>query len=175
MTRFSYRQAKTIFVVCEGASEQGYMRALNKRLHRVRITTFDANGGSAAAVIENGLADFAKRKALGQVFDAAFALLDREPPPKNPAQLARAVDRAQKQKFNLIWQSGTHEEFLRVHFEEESDALPLEHFWRGYRKGLDAREYERILGDAHYARAGRRLPELAAFFAECGVSYAAGA
>lgn len=175
MTRFLRRQTKTIFVVCEGASEQGYMRALNKRLRQVRITTFDANGGSAAAVIENGLADFAKRKALGEVFDAAFALLDRELSPQDPTKLARAIDRAKARKFGLIWQPGTHEEFLRLHFEEGPDARPLEQFWKGYQKGLDARQYGRILGDAHYARASRKLSELAAFFAECGVSYAAGA
>jgi|GEM_PF-5076686 len=183
MTKFERVPKKTIFVVCEGKSELGYMRALNVFLSNrsppcpAAITAFSASGGSAAAIIEQGLKEIERRrKKKDERFDATYALLDREPHPANVEKLEAATRIAKKRGLKLIWQPGTHEEFLRLHFSAAARPKKIEDAWPGYRKGHDAAFYAKNLTAETYAFARESHADFDEFLTNCAFPpHAAGA
>ncbi len=179
MTASGRKPRKTIFVVCEGASERGYMRGLNRLLPLVApscpvaITTYDARGGSAIAVIESGLREIARLRRNGERFDATFALLDE---PAAVGELEIAKHKAAKVALRPIWQPRSHEVFLLSHFPPAARPRTIAHAWPGYAKGQDAIFYERKLTLELYDSARRANVGFDEFLAFCGLPpHAAGA
>jgi hypothetical protein len=179
MTAFGRALRKTIFVVCEGASERGYMRGLNRFLPRaapnclVAITDCDARGGSAVAVVERGAREIARRRRNGDKFDATFVFLDV---PAAVEELEAAKRRAARAALRPIWQPGNHEAFLLSHFPTAARPKSVEAAWPGYAKGQDAIFYERKLTLELLAAARKENAGFDEFLNVCGLlPHAAGA
>ena len=176
------RQVKRpIFVACEGKSETGYVRWLN-RLAGVKgipvaITAKDMKGGAPSAIAE-GAVRFLRRGDGGpRTYLGKYLFLDRDPSVNSRQELARAVQIAEKHLFGVVWQRICHEGFLLKHFSETEYRNPtnakacetaLFGVWPDYRKGLDAIGYESRLTLDHLARARGNLPDLDFFLNEIG-------
>jgi hypothetical protein len=182
MTRFERTIKKSIFVVCEGPSELGYMRALNRFLFSMSppcpaaLLAKSVGGGSAASILEQGLKEIARRRRSGDRFGAIFALLDAQPDAAVSEQLAAARQKSEKAGLVLIWQPGSHEDFLLSHFPPRTKPKTIEEAWPGYRKGQDALFYEKKLTLEFYDTARKANTGFDALLSACDLPlYAAGA
>lgn len=155
-------QRTTVFLGCEGGSELGYGRWLNRQARKenvlLHIGCHDLHGGPPLTLVRK-----AKRK-LDQPsadFTHRAILLDQDRFSENPENDAEAIGLADELGIVLIRQHPCHEGFVLRHFDgceriqirTSNDAeRRLRRVWPDYRKGLFADEYEEILGEEHLRR-----------------------
>jgi hypothetical protein len=182
MKKFQRTIKKTVLVVCEGSSEVNYIRALNRFLSAnsppcmAAITTFSADGGSAAAIIERAWIQAVRRKRNGESFNAIYAMLDTEPASASREKLNAATKKADAAGVKFIWQEGSHEAFLLSHFPSTDRSRDILDVWPGYRKAQDAIFYEKKLTLELYDRARKANVGFDEFLSYCGLPpHAAGA
>lgn len=175
------RIKRAIYVACEGKSEVGYVRWLNRLADAkgvpVALTAHDMKGG-APAVIADSAIRFLRSGAGGlRTYRGKYLFLDSDLAVNTQNELDRAVQIVKKHSFGIVWQQVCHEWFLLKHFAGTEDRNPptansceiaLRSVWPTYRKGLDATKYERQLSLEHLARARGNLPELDAFLNDIG-------
>lgn len=175
------RVKRPVFVACEGKSETGYVRWLNRLADAqgvlVAFTARDMKGGDPVDIAERAIRFL--RGSIGgpRTYRGKYLFLDRDLA-VNPQQvLDRAMQIAEKHSFGVVWQHFCHECFLLKHFTRTEQFNPstaddcsraLLGVWPSYQKGLSATEYERNLSLDHLARARSNLPELDAFLNDIG-------
>jgi len=175
------RAKRPVYIACEGKSETGYIRWLNRLANAqgvpVALTAHDMKGGAPADI-----ADKAARFLRGSIggprtYRGKYLFLDWDHAVNSRQELYRAMQIAEKHSFRIVWQHICHECFLLKHFARTERLGPstaddcnraLLGVWSGYRKGLDATEYERQLSPDHLARARSNLPDLDAFLNDIG-------
>ena len=176
------RQIKrAIYVACEGKSEMGYVRWLNRLADAhgvpVALTAHDMKGGAPAAIAERAMRFL--RGSIGgpRIYRGKYLFLDRDLAINSKQELDRAARIAEKHSFGVVWQHICHECFLLKHFADTEGRNPqnasacevaLHGVWSTYRKGMDATEYERQLSLDHLERARANLPDLDAFLNDIG-------
>ena len=175
------RVKRPVFVACEGGSEAGYIRWLN-RLAAVQgvpivFTARDMKGGDPVDIAERAIR-FLRRSIGGpRIYRGKYLFLDRDPSVNSQQVLDRAVQVAKGHLFGIVWQHICHECFLLKHFAETERRSPptasaceevVLGVWPAYRKGMNATEYERKLSPDNLARARGNLPELDAFLNDIG-------
>lgn len=175
------RVKRPVFVACEGGSEAGYIRWLNRLADAqdvpVAFTARDMKGGSPSEIVNKAIRFL--RGSIGgpRTYLGKYLFVDRDLTVNSQEELDRAVQIAERHSFRIIWQHICHEFFLLKHFARTERLSPstaddcnraLLGVWSGYRKGLDATEYERQLSLDHLARARGNLPEFDAFLNEIG-------
>ena len=175
------RVKRPIFVACEGKSETGYVRWLNRLADHqgvpVALTAHDMKGGAPAIIADKAIRFL--RGSIGgpRTYRGKYLFLDSDPAVNTQHELDRAVQIAEKHLFGVIWQQVCHECFLLKHFAETENRNPpiansceiaLLGVWPTFRKGLDATEYERHLSLEHLARGRDNLPDLDAFLNDIG-------
>lgn len=182
MRRRMHRRIKQpVFVACEGKSELGYVRWLNRLADAegvpVSITGRDMKGGGAWKIADRAARALMRSAGGPAMYEKRYLLMDRSRSARNRGEIERACRIAEEHSFSVIWQPTCHECFLLKHFAPTQDLDPpdanacaaaLLAVWPGYRKGLDATEYERRISIEHLARARANLPELEAFLADIG-------
>ena len=175
------RVKRPVYVACEGRSETGYIRWLNRLADAqgvpVALTAHDMKGGSPADIADRA-ARFLRGSIGGpRIYRGKYLFLDRDLTVNSRRDLDRAVQIAKKHSFRIVWQHICHECFLLKHFARTERLGPstaddcyraLLVVWPGYRKGLDATEYERQLSLDHLARGRGNLPDLDAFLNDIG-------
>ena len=176
------RQVKRpIFVACEGRSEVGYVRWLNRLADiqsvPVAFTAKDMKGGAPFAIADNAIR-FLRGNAGGpRTYRGKYLFLDRDLTINSRQELNQAVQVANKHSFGIVWQQICHECFLLKHFPRTEKLNPstaegcihaLFGVWPSYQKGLGAMEYERNLSLDHLGRARSNLPDLDAFLNDIG-------
>ena len=176
------RQIKRpIFVACEGKSETGYIRWLNRLADAqgapVALTARDMKGGAPADIAERAIRFL--RGSIGgtKTYRSKYLFLDRALAVNSQQELDRAVEIAERHSFGVVWQRICHECFLLKHYSQTERRNPstanwcnraLLDVWPAYQKGMDAMEYERNLSLDHLARARGNLSELDAFLNDIG-------
>ena len=175
------RVKRPIFVACEGKSETGYIRWLNRLADAqgvpVALTAHDMKGGTPADIADRAVRFL--RGSIGgpRTYRGKYLFLDSDLAVNSRQQLDRAVQIAKKHSFLIVWQHICHECFLLKHFARTEQLGPstaddcyrvLLVVWPGYRKGLDATEYGQQLSLDHLVRARGNLPDLDAFLNEIG-------
>lgn len=177
-----FRQVKRpIFVACEGKSETGYIRWLNRLVDAqgvpVALTARDMKGGAPTEIAEKAIRFL--RGSIGgtKTYRGKYLFLDRDLAVNSQKEIDRAVQIAKENFFGIIWQRNCHECFLLKHLSRTERLKPstanacevtLRGVWPAYRKGMNATEYERHLSRDHLARARGNLPELDAFLNDIG-------
>ena len=172
-----YRRIKRpIFVACEGKSELGYIRWLNRlagaRDVPIAISGRDMKGGDPEKMACKAVRVLQQVAGGPTTYLRRYLLLDcvRSAEARHKMERARRI--AEENTISLIWQPICHECFLIKHFAETEDRKPptaiaceatLRGVWPAYRKGLDATEYEKQLSIGHLSRARANLPDLDAF------------
>lgn len=179
--RPSIPQRTPVFVGCEGQSEQGYVRWLDRlarseRVH-VNITARHFGGGDPLALVEAMLAMLKRFDPGRTVYRHCGLFLDAHLLGENPDRDGKARALASSRRIQLIWQDPVHEAFVLRHFEGNETRRPpdgtaaeraLRRVWPEYRKGMDATGYERVLDAHHLARVRRVEPEFDAFLVSIG-------
>ena len=175
------RIKRAIYVACEGKSEVGDVRWLNRLADfqgvPVAFTAHNMRGGAPADIAERAIRFL--RGSIGgpRVYRGKYLFIDSDLAVNSRQELDRAAQIAEKFSFGIVWQQVCHECFLLKHFSETERLNPstpdacsraLLGVWPAYRKGLDATEYERQLSLEHLARARGNLPDLDAFLNDIG-------
>lgn len=177
MRERTYRRIKrAIFVACEGKSELGYVRWLNRLADAegvpVSISGRDMKGGGAGKIADRATRTLLRSAGGAAMYEKRYLLMDRGRSARYRREIERGRQIAGKHSFSIIWQPICHECFLLKHFAETVERNPpdasaceaaLLAVWPAYRKGLDATEYEKELSIEHLVRARANLPELEAF------------
>lgn len=181
MTRIRRKRSLAILGVCEGRSEETYLRAVG-RFFRTTVTesppsikTHVVGGGSSAVVLEEALREWRRAQRIGAPFDFGCVLVDDDSVSAKEPKLKATLERLGELPFDVIWQPGSHETFLLHHFPAGTQARGLATLMPGYRKGCDAIVYARHIGREQYEAAQARYPALAAFFVRCGIGPRGGA
>ena len=170
-----------IFVACEGNSELGYVRWLNRLADAwgipVAITARNMKGGAAKAIVEKATKNLRSSAGGAKVFHRKYVILDYDLSANAQSELDQAARIAEKNLFGVVWQRICHECFLLKHFSQTERLNPstadgcsraLLGVWPEYCKGMDATDYERQLSTDKLARARGNLPELDAFLNDIG-------
>lgn len=182
MRRRRHRRIKrAVFVACEGKSELGYVRWLNRLADAegvpVSITGRDMKGGGAGKVADRAARALLRSAGGPAMYEKRYLLLDRGRSARYRKEIEWAQQIAGKHSFSIIWQPICHECFLLKHFAGTEDRNPpdasaceaaLLAVWPAYRKGLDATEYEKEISIEHLVRARANFPELEAFLIDIG-------
>ena len=177
-----YRRIKQpVFVVCEGRSELGYVRWLSRLADAegvpVSITGRDMKGGGAGKIADRAARALLRSAGGPAMYEKRYLLMDRGRSARYRQEIERARQIVEKHSFSIIWQPICHECFLLKHFARTQDRDPpdasacetaLPAVRPGYRKGLDATEYEREISIEHPVRARANLPEPEAFLIDIG-------
>ncbi len=155
-----------VFVAGEGNSEFGYLRWLNRLAAktgvRIAFTAKCLQGGDPLELVESALNQLTVVERRGTQFRHRALLLDRDGLGDNNTRDQRAQALAKRHRVTLLWQVPCHEGFLLRHFVTGAGQRPttarqamqtLNTLWPGYRKGIDAIGYERILTVEHLATA----------------------
>ena len=175
------RVKRPVYVACEGRSETGYIRWLNRLADAqgvpVALTARDMKGGAPADIAEKAIRFL--RGSIGgtKTYRGKYLFLDRDLAVNSQEELDRAVEIAERHSFGVVWQRICHECFLLKHFSQTERRNPstangcgraLLGVWPAYQKGMDATAYERQLSLDHLARARGNLPDLDAFLTDIG-------
>jgi hypothetical protein len=175
LTRSRRRKSPAVLGVCEGRSEETYLRAVG-RFFRTAVTesppsikTHVVGGGSSIVVLEEALREWRRAQRIGAPFDFGCVLVDEDSVSTNGQKLKAALERLNELPFDVILQPGSHEAFLLHHFPVGTQARGLANLMPGYQKGCDATVYARHIGREQYEAAQIRYPALAAFFVRCGI------
>ena len=182
MRKRTYRRIKrAVFVACEGKSELGYVRWLNRLADAegvpVSIMGRDMKGGGAGKIADRAARALLRSAGGPAMYDKRYLLMDRGSSARYRQEIEQARQIAGKNSFSIIWQPICHECFLLKHFAGTEDRnhpdasaceAALLAVWPAYRKGLDATEYEREILIEHLVRARANLPELEAFLIDIG-------
>ena len=182
MRKQKFRRIKRpIFIACEGKSELGYVRWLNRLADAegvaVSITGRDMKGGGAGKIADRAARALHRSAGGPAMYYRRYLLLDCSRSTRYRPEMERARLIARKNSFSIIWQRICHECFLLKHFAETEDRDPpdagaceaaLLDVWPAYRKGLDATGYEREISIEHLTRARANLPGLDAFLGDIG-------
>ena len=172
---------RPVYVACEGKSEAGYIRWLNRladaRGVPIALTAQDMKGGAPAIIADKAIRFLQGSIGGPRIYRGKYLFLDRDLAVNSQRELDRAMQIAEKHLFGIVWQQVCHECFLLKHFSQTERLNPstpdacsraLLGVWPAYRKGLDATEYERQLSFDHLARARGNLPDLDAFLNDIG-------
>ena len=176
------RQAKQpVFVACEGKSEHGYIRWLNRLAEDdglfIALDPRDMKGGSAATILENAVRFLKRSAGRSRIYHKRYLFLDRDLSANTERDLNLVERKAERNGFGIIWQQICHECFLLKHFSETQNRNPstandcmdaLNGIWPQYRKGLDAARYDSRMGMEDLIRARGNLPDLDAFLNDIG-------
>ena len=147
------KRRKTIFIACEGESEQGYVAMLQHfadadGLHVHLQNPVPGGTGNAQTLVSKANEIVRKEQQLNGVnFFSRYIILDTD-----GSGVAEAKDlrkQASEAEVKLVFQDCCFEAFLLRHFEAKKDAEPpnaaeakkqLKKVWKGYRKALSAQE-----------------------------------
>ena len=175
------RFKRPVFVACEGGSEAGCIRWLNRLADAqdiaVAFTARDMKGGNPADIAERSIRFLQRGIGGPRTYRGKYLFLDRDLSVNSKQVLDRAVQIAKTHSFHIVWQHICHEGFLLKHFSETENLNPpnvkaceatLLGVWPDYRKGLDAIGYESRLTIENLARARGNLPNLGAFLNDIG-------
>lgn len=175
------RIKRAIYVACEGKSETGYVRWLNRLADAhgvpVAFTARDMKGGAPTAIVDNAMRFLRGNAGGSRIYRGKYLILDSDIALISQHELDRAKQIAEKHSFGIVWQQVCHECFLLKHFSQTERLNPsianecsraLLGVWPAYRKGMDATEYEKHLSIEHLARGRGNLPELDAFLNDIG-------
>ena len=175
------RIKRPVFVACEGGSEAGYIRWLNRLATEqgvpVAFTARNMKGGDPVDIAERAIRFLRRSMGGPKTYRGKYLFLDRDLSINSQHVLDQAVQSAERHSFRIVWQKICHEGFLLKHFSETENRNPpnarackvaLFDVWPDYRKGLDAIEYESRLTIENLARARGNLPELDAFLNDIG-------
>ncbi len=175
------RVKRPVFVACEGKSETGYIRWLNRLTDAqgvpVAFTARNMKGGDPVDIVNRTIRFL--RGSIGgpRTYRGKYLFLDRDLSVNSRQVLDRAARLAEKHSLRIVWQHICHEGFLLKHFSETENRNPpnaraceiaLIGVWPDYRKGLDAIGYEGRLTIENLARARGKLPDLDAFLIDIG-------
>ena len=174
-------QRTPVFLACEGGSEYGYVRWLNRLARNcgalVAIKAERLQGGDPLELVESAMSKLRHRDRPGARFEVRGLLLDADLRGVNPGRDSEAARLAERRKIRLIWQEPIHEAFLLRHFDgfethrppdKRSAQRQLKNVWPDYEKGMDATGYERRLGLDHLRRVRTVEPVFDAFLALAG-------
>ena len=175
------RFKRPVFVACEGGSEAGYIRWLNRQADPqgvpVAFTARDMKGGDPVDIAERAIRFLQRSIGVPRTYRGKYLFLDRDLSVNSKQVLDRAVKLAERHSFRIVWQQICHECFLLKHFSKTETRNPLtakacetalSGVWPDYRKGLDAIGYESHLTIDNLALARGNLPELDAFLNDIG-------
>lgn len=177
-----YRRLRhPVFVGCEGKSELGYVRWLNRLATfeniPVAITARNMKGGDPEAIAYGTVKSLRKIAGGPATFNKKYLFLDFFCNARTREKIKAARRIAKRNGISIMWQPICHECFLAKHFVETERRNPrtadeceatLRVVWPDYRKGLDATEYEKHLAVDNLVRARANLPELDAFLRDIG-------
>lgn len=172
---------KPVFLACEGFSEQGYGRWLNRLASELKVPAFIntecLEGGDFCHLIEKAVRRLARTERQKGPQHIRGLLLDTDCLGRDPDRDANAFEIAEKKNFHLIRQRPTHEAFLVRHFDGYQDFLPeveeeiwpiLHGLWPEYEKGMDAYGYGATLSLDYLANARGLEPDLDHFLTAFG-------
>ena len=147
------KRRKTIFVACEGESEQGYVAMLQHfadvdGLHVYLDGKVPGGTGNAQTLVSKANEIVRKEQQPNGVnYLSRYIILDSD-----GLGVAEAKDlrkKASEEEVKLVFQDCCFEAFLLRHFEATKDAAPpnadeakkqLDKVWKGYRKALSAQK-----------------------------------
>lgn len=172
------------FLGCEGESEQGYGGFLGRlaEAHGLNLHIDAINlqpAGDPLALAEKAIGVAARRTARGGPYVARAILLDADKLADNQQRAIEAQRLLHNAQFIAIWQHQDHEAFLLRHFpgHQHDDpprggtSVALQGQWNGYRKGMPARDIEKVLGFDHVMRAAVVTPALADLLRALGFDF----
>ena len=182
MRKRTYRRIRRpVFVACEGKSELGYVRWLNRLADAegvpVAISARDMKGGGAGKIAERAARALLQSAGGAAMYEKRYLLMDRGRGTRYRREIERARQIADEHSFSIIWQPICHECFLLKHFAGTAGRNPpdagaceaaLLGVWPAYRKGLDATDYDKEISIEHLLRARSNLHELEAFLTDIG-------
>lgn len=184
MARRGIPRHKTFFVACEGESEDGYARLLQRFADgaglRIQILaeTIKKTGGEPMRLIANARAIIECHRKRSSLV-GRFLLLDADQV-GSPGHKRAAQNAAAAAELTLIWQDKCFEAMLLRHFNGyENDSPPtskealgrLRKVWPEYSKGMSAMDlHKRItLADVRRAAAGPLNADLAKLLRALGL------
>lgn len=172
---------KPVFLACEGRSELGYSRWLNRLASQVglavAITSEDIEGGDPLDLVQKSVSRLLRIERQRGRHRVRGLLLDADGLGHDQGRDAEAFQLAQGKQFHLIWQRPTHEVFLVRHFVGYGDHNPpdatsiwkvLGEAWPEYTKGMDAGGYGAKLTYQHLENARAVEADLDRFLNEAG-------
>lgn len=173
---------KHSLIVCEGASEQGYVRWLRRLAHRHSIGGLAFNeknvgGGDPLETIKTTISEIKRLKADKLNIVWRGILIDEDSFGQAPERDQEARNLAVKHGVSWLIQPPCHEGFLLKHFEalkthqpptEDVSKKYLKTVWPEYKKGMDALGYEKILTLEHLRCARSVWPEFSAMLDAIG-------
>lgn len=170
------------FLGCEGESEQGYGAFLDRladaRGLYVHIDVVNLQPAGDPLALAQKAVQIANRRARGNPYAARAILFDADKLAENAQRAVQVQPLLDAAQFIAIWQDQDHEAFLLRHFAgHERDNPPrgrttaaLQGQWAGYRKGMVARDIERVLSFEHVQRAAGVTPALATLLGALGLT-----
>lgn len=164
---------KSIFIACEGESEQGYAAMLQSFANDVGLRVHldlkvPGKTGSAQKLVSKSIAIAqAKQRGSGNKYASKYIILDTDWMSPVRAENTRVKQQAERAGFILVFQECCFEAFLLRHFEASRNATPpnaddalrqLSRVWEGYRKGLAAKHLMKKLS-SDMVRAAAMRPQ----------------
>jgi hypothetical protein len=173
---------KHAVIICEGASEQGYVRWLQRLAHKhtirgVRFNEKNIGCGDPLEAVTTAVAEIKRLKADKLNIVWRGVLIDQDSFGPAPEREKEARNLAKIHKLEWLVQPPCHEGFLLKHFEalkthqpptEEIAFNHLRKVWPDYKKGMDALGYEKILTIEHLRCARGVWPEFSAMLDAIG-------
>ena len=157
---------RPVFLACEGLSERGYGRWLNRLAAQtgipIAIFAEEVNGGDPLDLVTKSVSLLARTERQRGRYSIRGLLLDADLLGGDQERDEKAVRIADEKKIQLIWQKPTHEAFIVRHFDGCQNHNPLNKaltweilrtVWPGYTKGMDGQGYGTKLTSHNLANA----------------------
>ena len=144
------KKKKSIFVACEGESEQAYVALLNELAQEkdpplpVFLRSYNVKGGGPCKMVAEAI----KKVSKGDyTWKEKVILMDKDVCKNNPDECQKAKEKAKENGFLILWQEPNHEGFLLQHLCDEKGNLSLtaENAQDMLKRKLDLREYKKPL------------------------------
>jgi hypothetical protein len=169
-------QRAPIFIGCEGQSEVSYagwlrnlVRDRNLPFH-LELSDLGRGAGDPFARVDMAIERLARLERNREPFKGRFLFLDTDQLAADPGRATQARQRAERNKFIVIWQKPTHEAFLLRHLPGRDTHQPpdkraaetaLAREWADYRKPCSAERLEQRIDLDGACRVAGQLPALA--------------
>ena len=161
---------KRFFVGCEGQSEQGYAKLIQRFADKEGLfvhidAKLLAKAGDPLAMTKRAVAEIALAEQLPHpVYSHRFLLFDTDRLKQSPERDREMKKLASQNKLTLVRQDKCFESVLLRHFQGHETAHPmtsadalsrLEKIWPDYRKGVSAIELGKQIGLSDIRRAAK--------------------
>lgn len=174
-------QRRSVFVGCEGESEQSYAGLIQDLLNeldiRVQLNVEVLRAGDPLARVEFAVTRLARLRK-SRTFSDKFVFLDTDQLILAPQRGVAARQLALQNGISIVWQEPCFEAVLVRHFEGQTALRPptgklsetaLKRVWPNYKKPMSRAELAKILDLDAVRRAAAVEPDLSVFLQLVGL------